>query len=272
METPKHTIEFTTGRLVLNSPCHVGNEAFTPTAEGNQFCSACKKVVHDMTKLSEAETKALFLANEGKVCGSFTLQIPRPEPQYSPASPLRKPLYIKQLAAAASIFLLYQTTQAKPISKPSIAWQTLANLTGDDSLRGNLDPRKTNTLVTGVILNQDSELVSIEIPVLIYAGKTLVAQVKTNNGMFRVDLGDKLKPDAVIEIVVRERKSSTKEVYLETYGPGKAISRLGDAQNVVVQVEYHFPRMLMGDIGWEDVESTDESLGNPSIPTSKSNP
>jgi hypothetical protein len=272
MKTPKHKVEFTTGRMVLNSPCHVGNEAFTPTAAGNRFCSTCKKVVYDMSKLSEIETKALFQANEGKVCGSFPVQIPRPEPQYSPASQVRKALYIKQLAAAASIFLLYQTAQSKPISKPSIAWQTLANITGDDSLRGNLDPRQTNTLVTGVILNQDSELVSIEIPVLIYSGKTLVAQVKTTNGMFRVDLGDKLHPDAVLEIVVRERKSTTKSVYAEAYGPGKAITRLGDAQNVVVQVEYHFPRMLMGDIGWEEIESTDESLENPANFTSKSNP
>jgi hypothetical protein len=272
METPRHQVEFPTGRLVLQSPCSVGREAFSPTGDGNKFCSKCTKVVHDMTRLSEAEIKALFLANAGNVCGSIRVQIPRPEPEPLPQSPSRKPLYIKQLAAAASIFLLYATSQAKPVSKLAIAWQTLVDLTGDKTLGDRVDPHKTNTLVTGVIMNQDSELVPLDIPVLIFSGKTLVAEVKTSNGLFRVDLVNKLKPDDVIEIVVRERSNTKTTVLEDTHGGGKAILRLGDAQNVVIKVDYDFRMMFDGGMGWEENEppanflDTEKSVTSPSQP------
>jgi hypothetical protein len=270
METSQHKVQLTTGSLVLKSPCHVGPEAFTPSAEGNKFCRECKKVVYDMTKLSEIEIKALFAANQGKVCGSILLPSGPKELEYFQESTHRKPLYWKQLAAAASFVLLTQSVHTKPISKPSIAWQVLDAFKLDASEFSGVDPHKTNTLVTGIIMNQDSQLVPLDLPVLIYSGKVLIAEVKTSHGLFKVDLGNKLKPDAIIEIVVKGRKNDANAVYLETYGAGKTVTRLGDAQNVIVKVEYHFPMRMLGDIGWEDADVPLESPESQPVNNSKS--
>jgi hypothetical protein len=261
METPKHSVEFQTGRLVLQSPCHVGKEAFSPIGDGNKFCSSCTKVVHDMTKLTEAEIKALFVANGGNVCGSIRVQSPKPAPIPVPQARFRKPTYLKQLAASAAFLLLYNSQQAKPMTKPQIAWQFLADVTGNEVLPGNGEtPWKTNTLVTGVVINQDSELVPLEIPVLIYHGRTLVAQVMAVNGLFSIELDGKLKPEDVIEVVIKEHQNTSKSRYTrDGYGGGKASAKLMDAQNLNIKVHYEFPDMMIdGGMGWEEgIEAPD---------------
>src|SRR5688572_19289071 len=115
MKNP-HSVPFSTGKVVLHSPCHVGKEAFTQLEGGNKFCSQCQKKVHDMTRLGEEEIKALFVANDGNVCGSIRVRVPKTRvveaEDMAGAAPLirfRKPMFLKQLAAAASFILLYQS-------------------------------------------------------------------------------------------------------------------------------------------------------------------
>jgi hypothetical protein len=253
MDNRPHTIPYSTGKLTLHSPCSVGKEAFTALEGGNKFCSQCQKVVHDMTQLSEAEIKALFIANAGKVCGSIRVQ-PKPvEEVLPPRVPVRKVRFLKHFAAAASIFFLYHSPQLKAAPKALTSLQATDPEKANGGNETNDAPWKTNTLVTGVIINQDSELVPLSIPIQIFANKKLIAETTSSHGLFSIDLKDKLAPDAVIELIVKEKKEGDGEIqFYGTYGGGKAYSRLGDAQNLNIKITYHFPRMIEGGLGWED--------------------
>jgi hypothetical protein len=262
MDTRPHTVPFSTGKLTLHSPCSVGKEAFTAVEGGNKFCSQCQKVVHDMTKLTEEEIKALFIANAGKVCGTIRVQ-PQPVAEVLPPRvPVRKVRFLKHFAAAASIFFLYHSPQLKAAPK------ALTSLNAIDPEKGtsggtesNDTPWKTNTLVTGVVINQDSELVPLDIPILVYANKKLIAETQSSHGLFTIDLKDKLKPDDVIELVVKPKKEDgTISRWGDSWGGGKATSRLGDAQNLNIKVEYHFPMMIEGGLGWEESNGIDEMV------------
>jgi hypothetical protein len=254
-QNPPHSVPFTTGKIVLHSPCHVGKEAFTQLEGGNKFCSQCQKKVHDMTRLSETEVKALFEANNGNVCGSIRVRVPKVvaelEPEVRPMIRFRKPLFLKQWAAAASFLLLYQTSDAKPVSKPLITWQDHRAPKGTD---GEVTS-KTNTLVTGVILNQDSMEVPLDIPVSIYANSKLVAEVTSRHGLFSYEFSGQLNPDDVIGIVIKKHQAGKDEPEGSSYGGGKLVTRLGDAQNIKLVIQYDFPFediQVDGGISWDE--------------------
>ena len=258
-QNPAASIQYRTGRLVLNSPCTVGQDAFTPQGK-NKFCSQCQKLVHDMSALNEDEIKALFQANGGNVCGSIKVQRPKFAPPSIQQVKQHKSLFFKKFAAAASFILLCHFGQAKsaiPTGKPEISWQALAKLDeGGLITNGTVDPTHTNTLISGTIINQDSQLVPLEIPVSIFANGKLVRIVKSENGMFTCDLGGKLKPTDVIDIVVRKTANTAKGHFENNgHGAGKATTRLADSQNLVLQIDYDFPDYpIDGGLGWIDDE------------------
>lgn len=257
MQNPAATIQYRTGRLVLNSPCTVGQEAFTPEGK-NKFCSQCQKTVHDMSALTEDEIKALFQANGGSVCGTILAHRPRYVAPSIQQVKQHKALFFRKFAAAASFILICHFGQAKspaPTSKPEISWQTLAKLDeGGLVSNGTVDPTHSNTLVSGTIINQDSQLINIEIPVSIFANGKLVRIVKSEHGLFSCDLGGKIKPTDVIDIVIRKAENTAKGIYENNgHGAGKVSTRLADSQNVQVQIEYHFPDYpIDGGLGWTD--------------------
>jgi hypothetical protein len=255
MKNPPHSVPYSTGKLVLHSPCHVGKEAFTQLEGGNKFCSQCQKKVHDMTRLSEEEIKALFAANGGNVCGSIRVRVPKTvverEVEAAPVIRFRKPMFLKQLAAAASFILLYQTSSAKPVAKPLIIWTEPRVPDGN----GGEVTTKTNTLVSGVILNQDSIEVPLDIPISIYANSKLVAKITSRNGLFSYEFDGQLKPDDVIGIVIQKHDARKDEPEGSSYGAGKLVTRLGDAQNIRLVIRYDFPYedvQVDGGIGWDE--------------------
>lgn len=261
-QNPAATIQYRTGRLTLNSPCTVGQEAFTPQGQ-NKFCSQCQKVVHDMSAMTEDEIKALFKSSGGSVCGTILVQRPKFAPPSIQQVKQHKVLFFRKFAAAASFILLCHFGQAKshtPTGKPEISWQTLAKLDeGGLVSNGTVDPTHSNTLVSGTIVNQDSQLVPVEIPVSIFANYKLVRVVKSENGMFTCDLAGKIKPTDVIDLVIRKSENTAKGHFENNgHGAGKVTTRLADSQNLVLKIQYDFPDYpIDGGLGWTDDEPQD---------------
>lgn len=259
---PSHSVPYSTGRLVVQSPCSVGQEAFTAVEDGHQYCHQCQRRVHDMTRMDVEEIKALFAAHRGNVCGSIRY---RPEAiietAVPPPSPIRKPIYWKHMAVAASIFLLHQAPYAKSPSKPAAMSQVEGNpgAHGSKAATETEPDWKTNTLLTGVVLNQDDQLVPLDIPILIYADGELITKVTSSHGLFQCQLAGKAKPDAIITVMIREPKDLSKQAQWRgsNHGPGKVTTRLRDAQNLNIKIQYHFPT-VRGRMGWEDTPSLDQ--------------
>lgn len=223
------------GNFEIPEPCPVPWDEMRP--EGvNKHCLRCNKVVHDLTGMSISEIERLFEANGGRLCGSFAVDGDGNPIYYRGEQGKRKPVYLKHIAAAASMLLLYQFPQAKPIAvvKPRV----------ELALPGNRGPstvptEKTNTLVTGMVLTEygdethDSLLVKIK-----FEGKT-IASAYTSSGLFHFDLADKLRPEDVITITVSGKTFDPGVKYRERkYGSAQQSTSLGKAQNVALKVDY----------------------------------
>src|SRR5687768_15832027 len=58
--------------LPVAEPCHERWDAMEPEARG-RFCQVCTKSVHDVSSLTEDETRALLQANAGRsICVRYT--------------------------------------------------------------------------------------------------------------------------------------------------------------------------------------------------------
>ena len=256
MESTSFTQEFSSGRLVLRRSCHADRETMDALAEGNRFCHSCKKVVHNLVGMSEAEIKALFQANAGKLCGAISLPSSRIKPEIRLIAPLSKVTYWKKLAATASFLLLYQGMQTAPSSpRKSTTW--IAPDTRNKAERIDPVDWSQNTLVSGVVLAQDSLEIGLDFQVYIYVNKALVAKSMAHGGFLRIDLGGKVKPESTIEIVI-PKNSAYDPDYPEgkqTHGGFQKTLRLRDAQNLPLVVQYSRPMMMLGDMGWEEIDA-----------------
>ncbi len=259
MEDQLHFKNYPSGRLVLSSPCTVGQEAFTPSGDRNKFCSQCNKVVYNLVGMNEAEIKALFAAQGGSLCGSMVIRRPRQTvatirlPQ-----PLPKPGYLKHLAATASLLLLTHYSQAA-ISKTKPGMETVLPADGDPTgtpLSRSAKPPGKNTMVTGVILNQDSTDMDVTLDISIFSKQKLVAKTTTRNGLFEIDLEGKVLPEDVVGLVIganNARYADTDEKL--KHHSAKRTMRLRDAQNIQLVVEFdviHVEGHLGGAVMWEE--------------------
>lgn len=256
MKDHPYSIPYSTGRLVLKSPCSVGKDAFTTLEGGNKFCSQCKKVVYDLRGRSEAEIKTLIVAHGGNLCGSIAVRSPVNRPTIRLAQPLRKPAYFKHWVATASLLLLYHGAADATIrfSHPT-EWTSQplrdASAAVEEYLPG--EEIKTNTLISAVVLNQDSMEVPLDVEVAIYARQVLVAKVIAYHGLLKMDLTGKVRPEEPIGLVIRPntaRYAGTDDK--AQHGGLQRVVRLRDAQNVQLQVQYHFPEIQVdGGVRWE---------------------
>jgi hypothetical protein len=233
------------GQFEIPETCTVPWEEMDAHPSGNRMCRQCNKVVHDLTGMSEAEIEALFERNGGSLCGNFSLdELGNPIYFRNELQP-RKPKYLKHLAAAASLILLYQTPHAGGGSTTSgprndVTW----NLEGPVKSNKNASTitPENNTLVSGVILTPDSIEIHDSLKVQIYANGKWVRNLKSQGGFFSTDFEGKLKPTDKIKIVVVGHAFDTNLKYeSRKYGGASMETTLGHAQNVQMVVAYTPP-------------------------------
>jgi hypothetical protein len=261
MDAEYNSLNFPTGRAILRSPCTVRGETMDKLADGNRFCGQCNKQVYNLIGKSEAEVKALFKANGGRLCG--TILVPRREakPVIRMVMPLRKPTYFKHLAATASLLLLSQVPlHARPIAKASPSWQIPVGAEAGNREKSDewLDGGN-NTLISAVIMNQDSLVIPLDFEVLVYANKVLVTKTIAHYGLVKVELAGKVAPGATIGLVIRANSAIDPYTKVaQTHGARQVTHVLGASQNLCLTVDYEFPMEIpdAGDMIWEgDLEN-----------------
>ncbi len=258
MENSPNPLPYRNGNVVLHSPCHVGKEAFSPADAGNKFCSSCKKVVHNLVGKSDAEIKALFEANGGELCGTIVVRKRREKPNFHFIRPVQKPSYFRNLAATASLMLLSQwSTAANGGTKPAQEWVVPLQAPADAELTRTGDPDvRNNTLITGVIVNQDGEVVPLDFEISIYSKQVLITKIKTENGMFKCDLAGKVSPGDIVGLVIGANTGHVPETLDKSkHGATKRTLPLRNAQNLELVVHYDFPYIeyrIDGGIGYDE--------------------
>jgi hypothetical protein len=232
------------GQFQIPEPCTVPWEQMDAHTAGNRFCRSCNHVVHDLTGMSEHEIEVLMAAQGGKLCGAFALDVQGNAIYFKQDPPRKKARFLKHFAAAASLILLYQTPQAGRAMAPTTLQPPADPIAGSP----NLTPR-TNTLLSGVILTQDSIEIGDSLLVEIFAKGNLLVSTYAKAGLFHHDFADALLPTDVIKIVVHGKTFAQGELYNERKYKGNAlITTLGNAQNVQVRVQYTPPvrRIMTG--------------------------
>lgn len=255
MKNPPHSQQFSTGRLVLSSPCHIGAEAMTALNDGNRFCRDCKKVVHQLDGKSETEIKALFAANGGNICGSMRFSQPRQRQEIQLAAPTRRAAYWKQLAATASLLLLYQGMMAAPrAAQQGLEWVVPAFAPAQQPRVGD------NTILSAVIQNEEGVELPFDFAVEIFADGVLLRRTVAEHGLLKVDFEGLLAPEANIVIVVLADSATDPlaPIAKMPHGGMQQEVRLADAQNLVLKVRYDFPTIetvtFNGGMTWEPEE------------------
>lgn len=257
MENSPQPLPYRNGNVVLHSPCHVGSDAFSPADAGNKFCSSCKKVVHNLVGKSDAEIKKLFEANGGELCGTIVVRMPRPIHRYQYIRPVQKTSYFRNLAATASLLLLSQwSTAANGGTKPAQEWVVPLQAPADDDLTRTVDPNvRNNTLITGVILNQDGDVIPLDFEISVFCKQVLITKIKTENGMFKCDLAGKVNPGDIVGLVIGANTGHVPETFDRgKHGATKRTLPLRNAQNLELVVHYDFPYIeyrIDGGIGYD---------------------
>jgi hypothetical protein len=217
--------------IVIPKPCEVPWEQMEVASGGNRFCQQCQTVVHDFSKMTEREIIALIQRSGGTACGSFRMDV-NGEPIVLSPKP-SKPVFLRNIAATASLLLLQQTAaQAHQLLAPTAVESVL--LSGNPG-KGKNEP-KTNTLVTCVVTNGQDEEIPDDIEVRIFKGEEMLMKVKTRNGLLSLDLAGKVLPEEQISIMIWGDNSRPQYSF-----KGKTINTLlGDAQNLKVRLVYTY--------------------------------
>ncbi len=222
------TMPIQIGKIIIAEPCTVSWESMDNAENGNKFCQHCKKNVVDFSQMTEKQIEALIQSRKGEVCGSFLLDADG-KPIVANPKPC-KPTYFRHLAATAALLLLQQSVQAAPDSEDT----KIEIITSNPGKTKPAPSPKTNTLVTGVILNTDGELIPKDVDVRIYFNGERIAIAKSQHGLFAVDLKGIANPEDQIEIVIWKENFSDKDFH-----DGKTIrTTVAEAQNLKMRISY----------------------------------
>ncbi len=239
------------GKFEISETCSVPWEEMDMHTGGNRMCRQCDQVVHDLTGMSETEIEALFHRNGGMLCGNFTLDAAGNPIYFKNESRPKKVRFLKHWAAAASIFLLYQTPQAgghNAGTTTSIALPPISEGDGSAKSTPTLTPQN-NTLLSGVILTQDSSEISDTLQVDIFAKGNQVASLQAQNGLFHHDFANALSPTDSVTIVVQARVIHPENVWNKREYKGTTYqTTLGNAQNMKITVAYRHPEAKLGGV------------------------
>lgn len=249
MESPK-PLQF--GGFLIPKPCEVQWAAMQELDGRNRHCQRCNHAVYDLTGMSISEIDSLFKANDGKLCGNFSIDELGNPIYFKGSNSPRKPVYLKHLAAAASMFFLYQTPQATS-SSSTLGSQPNTKAFHNELLleEGGIVPTEaTNTLVTGVVFTQFGDEINDSLKVeIIYGGKS-IASAFTSNGLFHFDLQDKLKPEDEIRVEVAGARFDQGIRYRDRkYGSIRQQVKLGKSQNLNLTVNFTAPEPMPRKLG-----------------------
>lgn len=200
-------------------------------SDGNRFCQDCKKVVVDMSEMTESEAVSFLQANPGSCVNFIAGQVEEIRKSELPANPVKRSLrYIplrKAAAAAATLALLHGQLPAKTSSPAPIGIEVSSDEGGPGSRKKKSGP-STNTLLTGIAINQRGRMVKAPIILKVYLGSELIAYpVEVLDGLFFVDLKGKASASDKITIVM-----PAQTVQRITFAKTKTRILLGDAQNL----------------------------------------
>lgn len=140
---------------------------------------------------------------------------------------------VKKAAAAVSVlvFLYGQSPAHNNRSNPiemATSHQEGSHPTGSDTCA-----TFNNTLLSGILIDQDGWMISIPIILKIYLGSKLIAYpVKVNKGLFSVDLKGKALPSDRVTIVM-----SRQSVHGCKFAKTKSKVLLRNGQNLTVKAE-----------------------------------
>ncbi|MEY3444096.1 MAG: hypothetical protein RLZZ519_2377 [Bacteroidota bacterium] len=216
------------GNIIIAEPCTVPWENMDNAENGNKFCQQCQKSVVDFSQMTEKQIEALLKSRKGEVCGSFLLDA-EGKPIVANPKPC-KPTYFRHLAATAALLLLQQSAHSTPDAEDS----KIEIVPSDPDKTKSAPSPKTNTLVTGVIINTDGDLIPKDVDVRIYLNGERIAIVKSQHGLFAVDLKGIANPEDQIEIVIWKENFSDKDFH-----DGKTIrTTVAAAQNLKMRISY----------------------------------
>ncbi len=248
------------GKYTIPQPCPVPWDEMDALDGRNRHCAQCSQVVHDLTGKSLCEIDALYAANEGKLCGNITVDELGNPLYFKGTESKRKVIYLKHLAAAASLFFLYQTPQANSFDSKARKYRsdTEQSIQIHPPGTGIVPTEATNTLVTGVVLTQSGYETEDSLRIEIRSGGKQIAQGFTSNGLFHFDLEGKLKPEDEIKVVVEGARFDLGVRYHDRkYGGTELATTLGKSQNLTLTVKYDAPERMPMKLGGAVVRRDD---------------
>lgn len=220
-------------------PCSNDWSAMEARPNGNRFCHSCSKVIHDFSEMTAEDLKVFMKANPG-TCGKFLKgQIKIAQTRAPFESQIKRNVraasWKKAAAAAAALMLLHGQLPAESTISP-VNYAEANRTTHDSGPSENKSGPSTNTMLTGVVVDQRGNLISDPIILKIYRGSVLITEpILLHQGLFSVDLAGKAAPSDRLSIVVKKQT-------VEGVKFAKTITRtlLGEGQNlrVVSEVTY----------------------------------
>ncbi len=98
-----------------------------------------------------------------------------------------------------------------------------------------------NTLVTGVVTDQNGRVPNDPLVLRIYAGKRKLAEVKTSEGLFSCELKGKAASSEVINVVLREQAFDLGDAdRARQYGEASSTQTLQKSQNLKLEVKFDY--------------------------------
>jgi hypothetical protein len=100
-----------------------------------------------------------------------------------------------------------------------------------------------NTLVTGVVSDQNGRVPNDPLVLRIYAGKRKVAEIKTREGLFSCDLKGKVASNEQITVALRSQTfDAGQSEKARKYSDATVNRPLNYAQNIKLQVNFEYIR------------------------------
>lgn len=216
-------------------PCETDWYDMDQREDGNRFCQSCQKVVFDMAEMTGEEAEAFVKANPG-CCGNFyqgqVAIFDGSDREGQTKRTLRNANWKKAIAAAAALAMLHGQMPAESNLAATNVTAIDNSPPSDDSGKNRIGPG-TNTLLSGIVVDQNGHMVLVPVVLKVYLGSELIGYpVEVNHGLFSIDLEGKALPSDRITIVV-----SRQLVNDWKFAKTKFKTLLGEGQNLTVKSE-----------------------------------
>jgi hypothetical protein len=208
--------------------------------DGNRFCQNCQKVVYDLSGMSGEEAEAFWDANPGVCANFFAWQVeavPADKDEATVPGKSASSSHWKKAAAAVAALTILHGQLPADLVQPDLRDVEIERLIGNPGTEPS-----TNTLLTGVLLDQWGSEISLPLILKIYRGNELIAYpVTAENGLFSVNLSGKAEPGDKITILI-----PTQSMHNSAFEETKIKTRLAEGQNLLIHINATYPMRLGG--------------------------